>query len=170
MSVRGGLEGQILEIVLYAIMLCCIMIGFNRGLLLGIFSVLQKILILAITLGAAPVIADALPESVTVAREGVGYAIALVAAVLIIHILSRLIKMVNDAPIIGFANRFGGLLLGAGTGFLIVWLLLGLLGAFQEYEICRALVSAARENHRIMWFQHLSPLPYILTTMNFPVL
>ncbi len=169
MTAKGGVEGQVIEIILYAIMICCMLIGINRGLFLGVFGMLQKILILAITLGAAPVIADALPESVKVARQGVGYAIALVAAMVVVGVLRRLIKLANDAPVIGFANRFGGLMLGAVTGFLIVWALLGLLGAFQEYELCSGLVQAARQNARVMWFQKLSPLPYILEAMEFPI-
>ncbi len=170
MSFQGGIEVQVIEIILYAIMLCCIMIGVNRGLLLGIFGVIQKILMLAIMLGAAPVISNALPESIKVGRHGIGYGIALVASVIIVNLLSRMIKFANDAPVIGFANRFGGLVLGAITGFLIVWSVLGLLGSLQEYEVCKSLVEAARQNERIMWFQNLSPLPYILETMDFPIL
>nr|MBP3598927.1 CvpA family protein [Eubacterium sp.] len=164
------MEGQVLEIIIFAIMICSIMIGANRGMLLGIFAVTQKILVLAITLGAAPVITDVLPESVKVARQGVGYAIALVASWIIIWLLSKLIKVVNDAPVVGGINRFGGALLGAVAGFLMVWCLLALLGTFQEYAICNGIIESARANSRIMWFQNLSPLPYMMDKMGYPVI
>lgn len=71
----GKLQGQVLEIFLLLVILCCILIGASRGLLLSLYHVVKNLLIIAATIGIAPVIAKRLPDTLT-AREGIGYIIA----------------------------------------------------------------------------------------------
>ncbi len=162
--------GQLVEVVVFAIMICSTMIGINRGMFLGIFAVVQKIIILAATLGAAPVITRSLPETVQVARQGFGYGIALIVSMIVVAAISKLIKFMNDMPVLGLANRIGGAILGFVVGFLIIWCLFALIGTFQEYSWCKEMVKVIRENNRLMWIQDTSPLTYFLEMMGFPVL
>ncbi len=166
----NGLGGQVLQIILFAIIICCMMIGANRGLFLGIFCAVRGVLIAAATLGVAPVITDVLPKSITVARQGIGYVIALVVSAIVINLLARIIKFTNDAPVVGGMNRLGGVLLGAIEGVIIVWCVLAAVGAFQEYTWCANIVASARENAGVMWLQSTNPLRYILETYDFPVI
>ena len=71
----GKLQGQVLEIFLLLVILCCILIGASRGLLLSLYHVVKNLLIIAATIGIAPVIVKRLPDTLT-AREGIGYIIA----------------------------------------------------------------------------------------------
>lgn len=164
-----GLEGEILEMVLLAVVLCCILIGSNRGLIVGLYSMIKNIIIIAAAIGAAPVVAKRLPETL-VAREGIGYAICFVVSIIVFNIVGRLIKVANDIPMVSGLNRLGGALFGLITGFFVVWSLLTLLGAFQEYEWCSGVVASARKNSVVMWFQGCNPLPAILQMFEFPVI
>ena len=78
----GKLQGQILEILLVVVILCCILIGSNHGLLLSLYNVVKNLLIIAATIGIAPVIVNRLPDKMT-AKEGIAYIIALFVAVIV---------------------------------------------------------------------------------------
>lgn len=164
-----GLEGEILEMVLLAVLLCCILIGSNRGLIVGLYSMIKNIVIIAAAIGAAPVVAKRLPDTF-VAREGIGFAICFVVSIILFNIIGKLIKVTNDIPMVSGLNRLGGALFGLITGFFVVWSLLALLGLFQEYDWCSGIVASSRKNNVVMWFQGCNPLPAILEMLGFPVI
>lgn len=163
------LGGQVLSMIAGAILVCCMLIGANRGLFLGLFCMFKNLLVIAAAVGVAPVIAKRLPETM-VAAEGIAYIIALVVSTIVFNIVARLIKEFDEVPGIGAADRLGGAVLGTVVGFFVVWTLLGVLGCFQEYDFCRKVVEAARQNAFIMWIQTTSPLPSILEMLGFPVI
>ncbi len=165
----GELQGQVLEIFLGVVLICCILIGSNRGLLLSLYNVVKNLLIIAATIGIAPVIVKRLPDTLT-AKEGIAYIIALFVAVIVFNIVAHLLQIIGDAPVLGGLNKLGGAFFGVITGIFVVWSILALLGALQEYEWMGELVKAARGNDRVMWFQNCNPIPSVLKRFDFPVL
>lgn len=164
-----GREGQLLEMVLLAIVLCCILIGSNRGLLVSLFDMVKNFLILVATIALTPVVVQKIPEK-TVGREGLAYVIAFAVAVIVITLLGKLLRIVNDLPIASALNKLSGAVFGGVTGIFIVWTILALLGAFQEYEWCAKLIESAKGNDVVMWFQNCNPIPNILKRFGFPVM
>lgn len=167
MSVELG--GQVLQILLLAVILACALIGSNRGLMLGIYSMVKNILIIAVSIGLAPVIARRLPDTV-VAKIGVAYVAAFVVCVIIFNLIARLIKVFDEIPALSGLNRLGGALLGVIVGFFMVWVILAVLGSLQEYSWCKPIVEAARQNRVVMWLQDCSPLPMVLKSLGFPII
>ncbi len=165
----GELQVQVLEIFLGVVLICCILIGSNRGLLLSLYNVVKNLLIIAATIGIAPVIVKRLPDTLT-AKEGIAYIIALFVAVIVFNIVAHLLQIIGDAPVLGGLNKLGGAFFGVITGVFVVWSILALLGALQEYEWMGELVKAARGNDRVMWFQNCNPIPSVLKRFDFPVL
>lgn len=163
------LQRQVLEIFLLVVILCCIMIGANHGLLLSLYNVVKNLLIIAATIGIAPVIAKRLPDTLT-AREGVGYIIALFVAIIVFNIVGRLLQIIGDTPVLGGLNKLGGAFFGIITGFFVVWIILAVLGALQEYEWVGEIVKAARGSDRVMWFQNCNPIPNFLKRFDFPMI
>lgn len=163
------LIGQLLAVFLVVILLCCVMVGSNRGLIRGLYGMVKNIVIIAVAIGLAPVIAKRLPETV-IAREGIGYAIAFVVCFILFNIIGRLIRIFDDMPVVGTLNRIGGAVFGVIVGFLMVWSILAILGSLQEYAWCKQVIESARQNGVVMWFQRCSPLPPILKMLDFPTL
>lgn len=161
--------GQLLGITLLVVILCCAAIGSNRGLIYGLYSMIKNILIVMVAVGLAPVIAKRLPDSVG-AKEGVGYAIAFVACIIVFNIFGKLIRVFNEIPGVSGLNRLAGAIFGVIIGFCMVWSILAIIGSLQEYTWCKSIVDAARENSFVMWFQNCSPLPPILKMLDFPVI
>ena len=164
-----GLEGHILGIVLAAILICSTVMGGKRGLLLGLYGIVKNIVILIIAIGLAPVIAERLPGTMA-ASKGIGYSIAFIVSVFVFHFIGRLLRVVDDVPVISGINRIGGAVLGLVLGFLIAWSVLAVLGCLQEYTWCQTIVKSARDNTFVMWLQDVSPLPEILKGFGFPVI
>lgn len=164
-----GHEGQILEVLLLAIMLCCILIGSNRGLIFSLYTMVKYILIVAASIGITPVVVRKMPETL-VAREGVAYIVALAISMIIFNIIGKVLGIVSDMPLVSEINKLGGAVFGIISGFLVVWSVLAILGAFQDYEWCTGIVESARENNVVMWFQRCNPIPLILKRFDFPVL
>lgn len=163
------LQGRVLEIFLLVVILCCILIGAKHGLLLSLYHVIKNLLIIAATIGIAPVVAKRLPDTLT-AREGIGYIIALLVAIIVFNIIGHLLQIIGDTPILGGLNKLGGALFGIITGFFVVWSILALLGALQEYEWVGEIVKAARGSDRVMWFQKCNPIPNFLKQFDFPMI
>lgn len=161
--------GQVLSMIAGAILVCCLLIGANRGLFLGLFCMFKNLIIIAVAVGVAPVIAKRLPESM-IAAEGIAYIIALIVSTIVFNIVARLIKEFDEVSGVGIVDRLGGAVLGTVVGFFVVWTILGVIGCFQEYEFCRQVVEASRNNAFIMWIQSTSPLPGVLKMMGFPVI
>lgn len=164
-----GLEGKILEIFLFAIMVCCILIGSNRGLIISLYSMVKYIIITAATIGIAPVVAKRMPESL-VARDGIGYVIAFFICLIVFNIIGRLIRLADDLPIVDGLNKFGGAIFGLVLGFFVVWTVLAVLGVLQDYEWCKKIVESAKDDKLIMWFQNCNPIPILLKRLGFQVM
>lgn len=164
-----GHEGEILEVLLLAVMLCCILIGSNRGLMFSLYSMVKYIIIVAASIGMAPVIARKMPDTL-VAGEGFGYIIALAISIIIFNIIGKLIRVVDSIPVVSGLNKLGGAVFGIISGFFVVWSVLAILGAFQDYEWCMGIVRSARGNDVVMWFQNCNPIPEIFKRFDFPVL
>lgn len=165
----SGMEGQVLEILLLALVLCCILVGSNQGLFISLYNMVKNILIVAATIGVSPVITKRLPEDM-IAKEGVGALIAFAVSFVILNIIGRLIKVMDDIEIVSGINKLAGAIFGALTGVVIVWTILGILGALQAYDWCEPIVKSARENDVIMWFQGCNPVASIFKNFEFPVI
>lgn len=164
-----GLEGEILEIFLIAVMICCILIGSNRGLIVSLYNMVKNIIITAATIGIAPVVAKRMPESL-VAREGIGYVVALFICLIVFNIIGRVIKVVDDLPIVDSLNKMGGAIFGLILGFFVVWTVLAVLGVLQDYEWCQKIVESAKDNKVVMWLQNCNPIPLLLKRLGFQVI
>lgn len=163
------LQGQVIGLILVSVVVASMLIGIGRGLVFGIYSVVKNLIIMVAAVGTAPVIAKKLPDTM-VAKEGVGYVIAFVVCLIVFNLIGSMIKAVRDVPLVGAADRIGGGVAGIIVGFFIAWTLLAILGGLQEYEWCKGLVQAARENRVVMWFQAYSPLLMLLKSFGFLVI
>ena len=114
-----GLEGQILGIVLAAILICSTVMGGKRGLLLGLYGIVKNIVILIIAIGLAPVIAERLPGTMA-ASKGIGYSIAFIVSVFVFHFIGRLLRVVAgdqwNKPVWGSCTWFGARIFDSVVG------------------------------------------------------
>lgn len=63
----------------------------------------------------------------TWAMKGIAFLITLIVIILLFRLLLSLIKLIEDAPVIGTVNHLLGILLGAVKGLVILWVLFAII-------------------------------------------
>lgn len=155
------MEARIAELIALAIVALSVVQGAYRGLVLKVYSLVRLILLLVVTVILTPMIFSLLPQELSV-REGAAFLAALILTAIALHILERLLKIVDHIPVVSTINRLGGAALGLVVGVLLVWLILLLVGALQEAEWCRQIQGYIRESAILTQLQQIDPLPDIL--------
>ena len=70
----------------------------------------------------------------TLAMTGISFALILVALILASHILLTVLKVVEEAPVIGTLNRLLGFFMGLIKGLVIVWVLFSIVAMNSTSE------------------------------------
>lgn len=163
------MEVRITELIAFAIIVICVLQGAYRGLVLKVYSLVRIVLLLVVTLILIPLLLPAFPAGLQ-AREGIAFLSALVITAIALHILAKVLKIIDHIPVVNTVNKLGGAILGLVIGLLLVWTALLLIGAMQELEWCRKVSSYISQSPILMQFQALNPLAKILENFEFPVI
>lgn len=156
------MEVRITELAALAIVALSVMQGAYKGLLLKVYSLVWLILLVVVTLVLTPVILPLIPQEFS-AGGGAAFAAAVIVTAIVLHIVARLLKIVDHIPVVNTINRLGGAALGLLMGILILWLILVLLGALQEIEWCRQVSGYIRQSPFLSQLQQIDPLKFFLT-------
>ena len=163
------MEARMAELVALIILLLCIWQGWYRGLIMKVYSLLRFVLLIVVTIILVPIIMPLFPSDLT-GREGVSFVAALIMAAILLHIIAKVLKIVEKIPVVSTVNKLGGAALGAVMGIIIIWLILFLAGSFQENSWCRQIIAYIRESELLMSIYRFNPLAYIMKSFNFPTL
>ncbi len=161
------MEGRIAEFIALSVIVLSTCQGASRGLVLKIYSLVRIILLLAATILLVPLLLPLFPSDLQ-AREGIALLAALVITGITLHILERVLKIIDHIPVVNTVNKLGGALLGLAIGLLLVWTALLIIGALQELAWCRQASSYIGQSPVLMQFQALNPLSKILEHFEFP--
>ena len=154
------MEGRIAELIALSVIVLSTWQGASRGLVLKIYSLVRIILLLAATILLVPLLLPLFPSDLQ-ARECIALLAALAIAAITLHILARVLKIIDHIPVVNTVNKLGGALLGLAIGLLLVWTALLVIGALQELAWCR-------QSPILLQFQALNPLSKILEHFEFP--
>lgn len=99
--------------ILFALTLCfAIWHGYQRGLILGVFSLLAIVIGLAAALKLSTVVAGYIGKSVNVSQEWlpfVSFIIVFILVVLLIRLAAKAIEKSVQTVLLGWANKLGGI-------------------------------------------------------------
>ena len=163
------MEARIAELAALIIILLCIGQGWHRGLLMKVYSLVRFILVLVAAIILVPIILPFFLDGL-IGKEGIAFVIALIVAAILLHYLAKVLKLVEKIPVVSTINRFGGAVLGAIYGIIAVWVLLFLIGSFQEVPWCHKMIEYIRESEVLMSVYQFNPLAYIMKHFNFPTI
>lgn len=163
------MEARIAELIALFIIVICALQGAYRGLVLKVYSLVRIVLLLVVTLILCPLLFTIFPSGLQ-AREGIAFLTALIITGIALHILEKVLKIIDHIPVVNTINKLGGAILGFVIGLLLVWTGMLLIGAMQELEWCRQASSYIRQSSILMQFQALNPLAKILENFEFPVI
>ena len=130
-------------------MLLAIIKGYQKGLILAIFSIIAFIIGLATALKLSAVVAEYLKHSISVSSKWlpfIAFALIFFVVVILVRLGGKLIEKTFQALMLGWVNRIGGILLYAAL-YLII------LSIFIFYaEKLRLLQPAAIQSSQTYYF------------------
>ena len=159
---------RLVELIAAGIFLVCILDGVHKGLLLKVFSLLRMVVVLALTMILVPVLKPLFAANSEV-QSGAAYVIALLVAVIAVGIVVRVLKLVDHIPVLKTVNRLGAIF-GACIGIVLIWVLLAVIGAFQDVTWCREISECAKQSEILRTIQKFDPMSYVLKKIDFPML
>lgn len=105
---------MIIDLILGIIILIAIFKGYQRGLIIGLFSLVSVIIGLAAAMKLSTVVAGYIGEAVNVSDEWlpvISFAIVFIVVVLLIRLGANAIEKTVEVVMLGWLNKLGGIIL-----------------------------------------------------------
>ncbi|MBL7723243.1 MAG: CvpA family protein [Chitinophagaceae bacterium] len=118
---------MILDLLLVVVIVLAVIKGFQRGLIIGVFSLVAVIIGLAAAMKLSIVVADYIGKAVSVSDEWlpvISFAVVFIAVVLLIRLGANAIERTVEIVMLGWVNRLGGILLYAAIYIVVFSVLL----------------------------------------------
>ncbi|HNR16457.1 MAG TPA: CvpA family protein [Chitinophagaceae bacterium] len=118
---------MILDLLLAVVIILAVIKGFQRGLIIGVFSFVAVIIGLAAAIKLSIVVAGYVGEAVHVSDEWlpvISFALVFIAVVLLIRLGANAIERTVEIVMLGWVNRLGGILLYAAIYIVVFSVLL----------------------------------------------
>jgi membrane protein required for colicin V production len=107
---------MIIDVIFVVILIIAVIKGYQRGLIVGIFSFLAIIIGLAAAIKLSAVVAGYIGQTVKVSEKWlpiISFAVVFIILVLLVRWGANLIQRTAEAAALGWINRLGGIILYA---------------------------------------------------------
>jgi len=105
---------MILDLIVAVILVIAIIKGFQRGLIVGVFSFVAVLVGLAAAIKLSVVVAEHLGKSVNISGRWlpvISFLLVFIIVVLLVRLGANFIQRTAEAAMLGWINRLGGILL-----------------------------------------------------------
>ena len=105
---------MILDLVLIVILILAVIKGYQRGLIVGIFSFVAVIIGLAAAIKLSAVVAGYMGAAIKISDQWlpvISFAVVFIVVVLLIRLGANMIQKTVEIAMLGWVNRLGGILL-----------------------------------------------------------
>ncbi len=103
-----------IDLVLIVIVILAVIKGYQRGLIVGVFSFIAVIIGLAAAIKLSTVVAAHLGKAIKVSEQWlpvISFAIVFIVVVLLIRLGANMIQKTVEISMLGWVNRLGGIVL-----------------------------------------------------------
>jgi membrane protein required for colicin V production len=111
-----------LDLVLIVILILAIIKGYQRGLIVGVFSFIAVIIGLAAAIKLSAVVAGYIGKAIKVSEQWlpvISFVVVFIVVVLLIRLGANLIQKTIEISMLGWINRLGGVLLYAAIYIIV---------------------------------------------------
>jgi membrane protein required for colicin V production len=123
----------VIDIIFIILILIALYKGYNKGLIVALFSIIAFIVGLAAALKLSAVVATYLQNSVSISAKWlpfISFALVFLAVVLLVNIGAKLIEKSFEMALLGWVNRIGGIFL-----YIILYLMIFSIFLFYAEKI-----------------------------------
>ncbi len=150
-----------MTIAVLAVMLISILLGYFRGLLLTVYSmvswIIAFVLITCLTPYATDLLSPLLPDGVP--TGGIISLIILIVVFVGLKAVGTAIGIIGDTvPILSTLNKLGGLAFGLVRGLLIVWMVFALILLASETQTGTDLLAMIYQNDILIRLYEMNPI------------
>lgn len=114
---------MLIDFTFAALLILAIIKGYQKGLILAIFSILAFIVGLAAALKLSTIVAAYLKDSISVSAKWmpfIAFALIFLIVVVLVRLGAKLVEKTFQAVLLGWVNRIGGILLYAALYLIIL--------------------------------------------------
>ncbi len=125
---------MILDIILAILLVLALVKGYQRGLIVGVFSLVAVIIGLAAAMKLSTAVAGYLGKSVKISEQWlpvISFAVVFLVVILLIRLGANAIERTVEMATLGWLNKLGGMLLYAAIYILVYSVLLFYAGQMQ---------------------------------------
>lgn len=118
---------MILDIIFAVIIVLAIIKGYQRGLIIGLFSLVAIIIGLAAAIKLSAVVAGYIGNAVKISEQWlpvISFAVVFIIVVLLIRLGANAIERVVEVVMLGWVNKIGGIILYAAIYIIVFSILL----------------------------------------------
>jgi membrane protein required for colicin V production len=105
---------MLLDIILLVLLILAVIKGYQRGLIVGVFSLIAIIVGLAAAIKLSAVVAEYIGKAVKISDTWlpvVSFAVVFILVVLLIRLGANMLQKTVEIALLGWVNRLGGILL-----------------------------------------------------------
>ncbi len=105
---------MLLDIILLVLLILAVIKGYQRGLIVGVFSLISIIVGLATAIKLSTVVAEYIGRAVKISDTWlpvISFALVFIIVVLLIRLGANLLQKTAEIALLGWVNRLGGMLL-----------------------------------------------------------
>lgn len=105
---------MLIDLLLVILLVLAVIKGFQRGLIVGVFSFVAILVGLAAAIKLSAVVAGYIGESVRISDQWlpvISFAVVFIAVVLLVRLGANLLQKTVEIGMLGWLNRLGGILL-----------------------------------------------------------
>lgn len=105
---------MIIDIVFIVLLIMAVIKGWQRGLIIAVFSVIGLIVGMVAAMKLSTLVAEWLKDSTSISAKWlpvISFAVVFIGAVLLIRLGANLLEATLEVALLGWANKLGGILL-----------------------------------------------------------
>lgn len=144
-----------LDIIFAIIFVLAIIKGFQRGLIVGLFSFLAIIIGLAAAIKLSTVVAGYIGKAIKISDAWlpvISFAVVFIVVILLVRLGANLIQKTVEIAMLGWINRLGGILF-----YLAIYIIAYSVLIFYAEQIKLLQPDTAKESVTYSWIQPLGP-------------
>lgn len=149
---------MIIDIIFIILLIMAVIRGWQRGLVIAVFSVIGLIVGIAAAMKLSALVAEWLKDSTSISAKwlpALSFAVVFIGAVLLIRLGANLLEATLEVALLGWANKLGGILL-----YIIIYTLAYSVLLFYAEQL--KIVSAASIQQSVS-YAYIQPLgPWVI--------
>jgi membrane protein required for colicin V production len=146
---------MLIDLVLAVLLVMALWKGYQRGLIVGIFSLVAAIIGLAAALKLSAVVAGYIGKSVKISDEWlpvISFIVVFIVVILLIRLGANAIERTVEVVMLGWLNKLGGIVLYAALYIIVFSILL-----FYAEQLQLLKPSTIQQSLSYKWVQPIGP-------------